>query len=90
MNVPIRITATGDVGPANGLSLLSVTLAAGSDTATLVLKEGGSSGTQIIPTITAAANTEVHRTFPGGIVYKSQLHGTLTGTSPQAGFSIGG
>lgn len=89
MNAPVYISATGNVGQDSGGVLFSVTLSGGSDAATLVIKHNGSSGTQIWPTIKAAAATTVEVQFVQGIVYSGQLHGTLTGTSPGAGFEIG-
>ncbi len=89
MNTPVYTAVTADVGPVEGGTLYSVTLTGGSDAATLVIKYNGSSGTQLWPTIKAATATTVHVVFRGGIVYSGQLHATLTGTSPGAGFEIG-
>lgn len=89
MDRPVYISATGNVGPADGGSLFAVTLTGGTDAATLLIKEGGASGTQIWALICAAAATTVTVTFPRGVVYTGQLHGTLTGTSPKAGFAVG-
>ena len=89
MHRPVRITATGNVAQADGGTLFTVTLTAGSDAATLVVKERGSGGDQIWPTIKAAAASTVTVSFRGGIGYSGQLHGTLSGTSPEAGFELG-
>lgn len=88
-NLPIRVTATGNVGGANGGSLCSVTLTAGGDAASLVIKEGGASGTQIWAPIKAPASDTRHVLFSGSIPYSGQLHATFTGTGPEAGFEIG-
>jgi hypothetical protein len=89
MNAPIRLTATGNVGQADGGVLHSVTFTGGSDAATLIIKYNGSGGTQLWPIIKAPTVTTVHVVFRGGIVYTGQLHATITGTSPEAGFEIG-
>lgn len=83
----VRIAATGTVGSANGGELHSVSLTAGSDAATLVVRESGASGSTILK-LAAATGTTVERTFPGCAGYSGQLHGTLTGTSPEATFEV--
>lgn len=82
MSRPNRITATGNVGPAAGARVGAVVLTAGSDAATLALREGGSGGT-IFCTLKAAANTSVGAPF-AGLQMDGQLHATFTGTSPEA------
>ncbi len=73
-------TATGDV-TTDTAYLKSVVLCAGSDAATVVVKKGGSSGTQVLK-LAAAANTSV----ASGPLFNAQcasgIHVTLTGTSP--------
>ena len=81
--------ATANAGPADGATLYSVTLTGGSDAATLLLRYNGSGGTQLIATIKAPTVTMVHLTFPGGIAYTGQLHGTQTGTAPNWSVTLG-
>jgi hypothetical protein len=78
----VNITATGDITAAgvNG-EVYSITLAAGSDTATAVVRDGGSGGT-IIAKLSAVANTQATYTLVKGHHYTNGLHATLTGTSP--------
>lgn len=83
----VRVTATGNVGGANGGSLIGGTLTAGADAASLVLREGGSGGT-VLATIKAAAGATQPYWY-GGTGYSGQLHATLTGTSPEATVVIG-
>lgn len=81
-----RATATGNLGPASGGLLWGVTLSAGADAATVVVREGGSGGTVLL-TVKAAINTTVNvRTY--GSRYTGQLHLTFTGTSPEASIEL--
>lgn len=79
---PIRITGDGNVGPAIGGQLYSVSLTGGSDAATLALLEGGSGGTTIL-TIKAAINTTVQVRYHG-MAYTGQLYANITGTDAEA------
>lgn len=80
------LTATGNVGVATGGVLAFVVLTAGSDAATLTLKQGGSGGA-VIMVLKAAADTSVAVPIPAGLTYYGQLHATFTGTGPAATFA---
>lgn len=82
MTRPVHITATGDVGAATGGNLMSVTLTAGSDAATLTLRQGGAGGATIL-VVKAAANTSFQAQY-AGLAFSGQLHATLAGTGPVA------
>lgn len=73
-------TTTGDITTETAY-LKSVVLCAGSDAATVIVKKGGSGGTQILKLATAA-NTSVN----SGPLFDAQcgtgIHVTLSGTSP--------
>lgn len=70
-------TATLDSGDG---WLLSCSITAAADAATAVVRTGGSSGT-IICKLAAAIGTTAERQFVSGVPY-SNLHVTITGTSP--------
>ena len=72
-------SGTGTVDGGQGW-LLSASIAAGADTATAVFRTGGASGT-IVCKLAALANTTAERGFVSGVPY-SDLHVTITGTSP--------
>lgn len=72
-------TATGDVGPATGGSLQSVTLTPAAALSTAVVREGGSGGS-IIAAIQAAASGSSFTLWLKGATYSGQLHVTLTGS----------
>ena len=74
-------TVIAAIGAGIGL-LYSVQLRAIGDAATAVFRTGGSGGT-IIAALAAATATSVNHTFAGAIVY-SNLHVTITGTTPNA------
>lgn len=76
-SVSASATATLDSGQG---WLLSASIAAGADTATAVVRTGGSGGT-IICKLAATANTTAERQFVSGVPY-SDLHVTITGTAP--------
>lgn len=61
----------------------SVSLTAGSDQATLELRDNGSSGTKKV-TIKAAANATESHTFAEGAEFFTDVHATISGTSPVA------
>lgn len=71
-------TATLEAGVG---SIAGAVLCAGADTATAIIKTGGSGGT-VIAKISAVANT-VAVWAPGYEVAFTDLHVTITGTSPQ-------
>lgn len=79
-----EISATGDVTTKDSSILWSVVLTAGSDAASLVVKDGSSGTTRL--TLKAAANTSVGHTFAKGVLFTTGIHGTLTGTGPVADF----
>lgn len=80
-----ELSATGNIDGTNTIHLGTVVLTAGSDAATLVIKDGGSSGTAIF-TLKAAASTSVVVSLPG--VQVGTAHATFTGTGPVASFSF--
>lgn len=73
---PFRVTGTGAVGATTGGGRLIGFYVASTSSGTLVLKDGGSSGTQISGTITPAAGA-FHR-FCASIT--TGLHVTVGGT----------
>lgn len=79
-----EISATGDVTTKDSSILWSVVLTAGSDAASLVVKDGSGGTTRL--TLKAAANTSASHTFAKGVLFTSGIHGTLTGTGPVADF----
>ena len=87
MHTFVYATGTGNIGGAAGGTLHGVILTGGSDAATLVIKQGGSSG-DIVATLKAAANTTVSCPDIRG-AYRGQLHATFTGTGPVATFVVG-
>ena len=89
MNSPFTLAASANVGPVDGGMVKTVTLTGGSDAATLILKYGGSGGTQFWATIKAAINTTVSIDFGNGVVYTGQLYALITGTAPSIGISLG-
>jgi len=64
--------------------VLGMGLSGGSDAATLILKDGGSSGTVKTLTLKAAAGTTVYWNFPNGITFSTDVYAAITGTSPSA------
>lgn len=78
--------ATGQLDAGRGF-LLSANLCAGSDAATAVVRSGGASGT-ILCKLGAAAGLSSGRTFASGVPY-SDLHATLSGTSPTLDVEVG-
>jgi hypothetical protein len=81
----VRAAATGDI-TTQDCELRGVTLTAGSDAATVVLREGGSSGTVRL-TVKAAANTTVAVPLWDASIGNG-LHATFTGTGPEASFVL--
>jgi hypothetical protein len=79
------IDATGNVvsGP---VVLHSVTLTAGSNAATLVVRDG--SGTDPKLTLKAATGETVGWVSSKGVLFGSAVHATLTGTNPTGYFEV--
>lgn len=73
-------TTTGDVTTGDAY-IHTVSLTAGSDAATAIVKAGGSSGTQILK-LAAATGTTVVSGDLGDAFCKGGIHVALTGTSP--------
>jgi hypothetical protein len=77
-NIGIRVTGTGDVGPASvGGTVRSITLtAADAVDGTVVIRDGGSGGT-----VRLTLKTPLKTTFQwiGELTYVGQLHATVTG-----------
>jgi ABC-type Co2+ transport system permease subunit len=79
-----QLAATGSVvGDTHNTVIKSITLTAGSDTATLVLKQGGSSGTAVL-SLSAVTNTSTSVYFGDGGIACPGAHITLTGTARKA------
>lgn len=80
------VTATGDVTTVTS-HLHSVVLTAGSDAATLVVKEGGSGGTTILTLAAATGDTVAwHAGDSDGVQCTGGIHATTTGTGEAASF----
>lgn len=77
-------TATAD---ANEGFLLSAGLTAGADAATITIRTGGSGGT-IIAKLGAAIGLSSQRMLVKGVPY-SNLHVTITGTTPTWDLEVG-
>ena len=84
---PYYITATGDVGSANGGEISVVVLTPAAAVSTLVLREGGSGGT-IIAAFQAAASGNSVAVEASTLVYSGQLHATLSGSGAVAMIGI--
>ena len=80
---PYYLTATGNVGSANGGDLISIVLTPAAAVATAVVREGGSGGTIILALQAAANGASVQHLFRG-LAYAGQLHVTLAGAGVQA------
>jgi hypothetical protein len=81
-----QLTGTGNATTNVPAYLFSVVLTAGSDAATLVVKDGSSGATVL--TLKAAANTSVSWTAGSseGVLMSTAIHATFTGTSPVGSF----
>lgn len=78
---PRRLTATGVVsGRAQDGVVYGGVLTAGSDAASVTIREGGASGTIIMVVKAAAATSALIPAFQ----YSGELHLTFTGTGPEA------
>lgn len=79
-----EVNSTGNVTTSVPAYLWSVTLTAGSDAATLVIKDGSSGPTRV--TLKAAANSTVQwrAASPDGVLMGTAIHATFTGTGPVA------
>lgn len=75
------ITATGTAIAAGPGVFYGAKLAAGADAATAVIRDGGASGI-ILAKLAAAAGTGDAFVPSCGIAFTTDLHVTLTGTSP--------
>jgi len=80
---PERFTANGALSQTRRVAIDSITLCAGSDAATVTVKEGGSGGTVIWEGRVATANDSIPFPFPQGMAVTA-AYITLTGTSPNA------
>lgn len=83
-----EVSATGNVTTVVPAYLHSVVLTAGSDAATLVVKDGSSGAARL--TLKAAANTSAtwrsgSRT---GVQFGTAIHATLAGTGPVGDFEF--
>ena len=77
-------TATADAG--DGF-ILSAGVCAGADAATITIRTGGSGGT-VLCKLGAGIGLSAARTFVTGVPY-SNLHVTITGTTPQWDVEVG-
>jgi hypothetical protein len=77
-------TATADAGDGY---LLSAGLCAGADAATITVRTGGSGGT-VLCKLGAGIGLSATRLFGSGVPY-SNLHVTVTGTTPQWDLELG-
>lgn len=76
----VERTTDGDVTTKDSF-LHCVTLTGGSDAATVVVKQGGSSGTTIL-TLKCAASTSVSTGYMGDVDCADGIYVDLTGTGP--------
>lgn len=74
-----HLSATATVHPTQG-RVTTVVLTGGSDAATLILKDGGASGTTKV-TIKAPINATVVVPLRGAN-FATDIHATITGTAP--------
>lgn len=81
MSNVVEVSATGDVTTHAGV-LKSVTLSAGADAATVVIRDG--SGGNILLTLKSAILSTVswRSGDKSGVFVSSGIHATITGTSP--------
>lgn len=77
------LTATGDVTTVD-TTLKTVSLAAGSDAATVTVKAGGSGGTTVV--VLAAATGTSESVNVCDLYCDGGVHATLSGISPSATF----
>jgi hypothetical protein len=82
LRAPLSRTSTGTALATSRGELRGVQLNAGSDAATVIVKDGGASGT-VLASLKALANTTQVLWFPGVLPFTTDLHVTLTGTSPE-------
>ena len=78
-----QIAATADVTTVDSI-LKRVVLSAAADAATVVVRAGGSGGTQILTVKAAIATTMAVEL--GDVPCKGGIHATFTGTAPAATF----
>lgn len=82
----VPATATGTIDSGTG-RLYSLGITAGADAATAILRTGGAGGT-IIAKVGAGIGLSDQKIFVGGPGY-TNLHLTVTGTTPQVDVEIG-
>jgi len=81
-----ELSATGNVAGTDTVHLHSVVLAAGSDAATLIVKDGGSGGTTVLTLKAATATTTAWEAGDSDGAQLNTAHATFTGTGPVADF----
>jgi hypothetical protein len=83
-----EVSATGNVTTVVPAYLHSVVLTAGSDAASLLVKDGSGGATRL--TLKAAASTTVtwHSGDECGVLFGTAIHATLSGTGPVADFEF--
>lgn len=85
----VERTTDGEMASAAQVMIVyAFTLTAGSDAATAVFKNGGSSGTARL-TLKAPAGETVVAPMPGGVMFEKGVYVDLTGTSPAASVAYG-
>lgn len=82
VGAPVRLTATGTVKSGGSGRIIGFYVAS-TTSGTLVLRDGGASGTQISGTITPAAGWH---SWPGSFV--TDLHATIAGTALDVTFFV--
>ena len=65
-------------------TVYGIGLSAGADEATLIIKDGGTSGTVKTSTLIVGTGTSDHWSFPSGIQCSTSIYATITGTTPVA------
>lgn len=82
-----EISADGNISGTDTIHLGTVVLTGGSDAASLVVKDGGASGTVVL-TIKAAIDTSVVVPLPKGGIALNTAYADVTGTAVKAYFAF--
>lgn len=81
-----EVSATGNVTSTVPAYLFSVTLTAGSDAATLVVKDGSSGAARLTLKAAAGATAQWRAASKDGVLFATAIHATFTGTTPVGDF----
>jgi len=76
------ISASDEIS-AKAARILGVSIAAGTDSASIKLLDGGASGTQKTVTLSVESGSSEHWIFPNGIQCATSIYATVTGTTPE-------